>query len=127
VLLCGVVAVATLFLDYHSTSDLLGIAAGVAAVLLVLALPRLRDDEYGGRAFLASTVAVGVLGAVVLVTVLVVHAWRWISFAALVFVICLVSEAIDYARARSAEESLEQEPPELRKLPSDVWQNLPRF
>jgi hypothetical protein len=108
----------------HSASRILGYAAGIAVLLLVSSLPRLRRDE-DGFSFVKSAVGVIVLGTVLLATMLVVHSWRWILFAALLVAIALIDLGIGYANDRGWRAD-DPDPAELRKPSSDVWQNLPR-
>jgi len=116
-----------LFYDYHSTSDLLGLAAGMAILGIVLALPHLRDEKQGGRSFLVAALSAVVLGAALLVTLYATHSWAWISFAALLVGVAFLDLVVGAAGNREAGSPPAQEPRELRKPPADVWQNLPRF
>jgi hypothetical protein len=121
----GLAGTADFLRHHHSTSRILGYAAGIAILLLVSSLPRLRRDE-DGFWFVKSAVAVIVLGAVLLATTLVVHSWRWILFATLLVAIALIDLAIAYANDHPARPD-DPDPAELHKPSSDVWQNLPRF
>jgi MFS family permease len=121
----GLVGTADFLRRNHSPSRVLGYAAGIAVLLLVSSLPRLRRDE-DGFSFLKSAVGVIVLGTVVLTAMLVVHSWRWILFAAALVAIALIDLSIGYMTDRPALPT-DPEPAELRKPSADVWQNLPRF
>jgi hypothetical protein len=110
---------------HHSASRILGYAAGIAVLLLVVSLPRLRSDERG-FAFVKSAVGVSVLSGVLLATMLVVHSWRWIAFAALLVAVNLLDLGIAYAIDRPWRPD-DPDLAELHKPSADVWQNLPRF
>ena len=125
--LAAILSVVMLFYNFHSTSYLLGLAAGLAILGIVLALPRLRDEKHGGRSFLVAALSTVVLGAVVLVTLYITHSWAWISLAAVLLAVAFLDLGIDLAREREAGSAPTQEPHELRKPLSDVWQNLPRY
>jgi MFS family permease len=121
----GLLGTADFLRHHHSTSRILGYAAGIAVLLLVASLPRLRDDE-SRFSFLRSALGVSVLTGVLLATMLVVHSWRWILFAAGLVAIALIDLGIGYM-ADNPGLPTDPEPAELRKPPTDVWQNLPRF
>ena len=110
---------------HHSTSEILGFAAGIAVLLLVASLPRLRSDD-SGFAFVKSALGVSVLGGVLLATMLVVHSWRWIVFAAVLVAVNLLDLGIAYMNDRPLRPD-DPDPAELHKPSADVWQNLPRF
>jgi drug/metabolite transporter (DMT)-like permease len=111
-----------LFSDYHSVGDLLGVAAATAILVLVTALPKLRDQERSGLAFAGSALGAVLLAAVLVVTLEITHSWAWISFAALILLVGLVGLVIDLARDRPPTI-----PPAEDPRGSDVWQNLPRY
>jgi hypothetical protein len=125
--LLAILGLVLLLADYHSVGDLLGIAAATAVLALVTGLPKLRDEERSGLAFARSAFGVVVLGAVLLVTIDVTHSWAWISVAALILLVGLVEVAIDLARERPPTTPPAEDPHELRKRRSDVWQDLPRY
>ena len=110
---------------HHSTPRILGYAAGIAVLLVVSSLPRLRSEEEGFL-FVKSAVGVIVLGTVLLTTMLVVHSWRWMLFAAVLVAIALIDLGIEHMNDVYGR-STDPEPAELRRPSSDVWQNLPRF
>jgi MFS-type transporter involved in bile tolerance (Atg22 family) len=120
----GLAGTADFLRSHHSASRILGYAAGIAVLLLVSSSPRLRRDE-DGFSFVKSAAGVIVLVTVLLTTMLVVHSWRWILFAALLLAVVLIDLGIGYMADR-AELPTDPEPAELRKPSSDVWQNLPR-
>jgi hypothetical protein len=126
VFLLALLSVVLLFSSYHSVGDVLGIAAATAVLVLVTALPKLRDADRGGLAFVGSALGVVALGAVLLVTLYVTHSWAWISFAAVILLVGLVELVIDLARDRPPTTP-PADPHEIRKHRADVWQDLPRF
>jgi MFS family permease len=121
----GLLGTADFLRQHHSTSRILGYAAGLAVLLLVASLPHLRRGERG-FAVLRSALSVSVLAGVLLATMLVVHSWRWILFAAGLVAVALLDLGIEHMDD-GLELSNDPEPAELRKPSSDVWQNLPRF
>jgi MFS family permease len=121
----GLLGTADFLRQHHSTSRILGYGAGLAVLLLVASLPHLRRGERG-FAFLKSALSVSVLAGVLLATMLVVHSWRWILFAAGLVAVALLGLGIEHMDD-GLELSNDPEPAELRKPSSDVWQNLPRF
>jgi MFS family permease len=121
----GFVGTVDFLRTHHSTSRILGYAAGIAVLLLVVSLPRLRSDERG-FAFVKSALGVSVLGGVLLATMLVVHSWRWIVFAAVLVAVNLLDLGIAYVNDNPLRPD-DPDPAELHKPSSDVWQNLPRF
>ena len=121
----GLAGTADFLRHHHSTSRILGYAAGIAVLLLVSSLPRLHRDE-DRFWFVKSAIGVIVLGAVLLATMLVVHSWRWILFAVVLVTIVLIDLAIAYANDRPWRPD-DPDLAELHKPSPDVWQNLPRF
>ena len=100
-------------------------AIAIAVLLLVSSLPGLSSEEEGFL-FVKSAVGVIVLGTVFLTTMLVVHSWRWMLFAAVLVAIALIDLGIEHMNDVYGR-STDPEPAELRRPSSDVWQNLPRF
>src|SRR5205823_11266273 len=85
----GLAGTADFLRQHHSPSRILGYAAGIAVLLLVASLPRLRGDERG-FSFVRSVLGVSILAGVLLATMLVVHSWRWILLAGVLVAVYLL-------------------------------------
>ena len=120
----GLAGTADFLRQHHSPSRILGYAAGIAVLLLVASLPRVRGDERG-FSFVRSVLGVSILAGVLLATMLVVHSWRWILLAGVLVAVYLLDLGIAYTNDRGWRPD-DPEPADLHKPSSDVWQNLPR-